>query len=642
MKVVRFFLRTSTSLLILAILAGIICGLANTSFIALINRVLSSQGFSVNLMAAAFFGLCILTLISRIVSEVLVTRLGQQSIFNLRIELSRRILTIPLRQLEELGAPRLLATLTDDIAALTNAVIAIPIICISIASLALCFIYIAWLSWVVFLLAAVFTALGLATYQLLAVRAQKALRQARNQQDSLFKHLRALMEGNKELKLHQSRRESFFSQLLEPTATTYRNYSISGYTLYTIAGSWGELLSFVLIGLLLFALPLIKYIDTATLTGCTITILYTLGPLNIILNSVTLMGRAEIAYGKIESLGVSLAAVEKEKLVKSPVIQTKVSSKLEFKGITHSYYREKEDNNFTLGPIDLTINSSEIIFLIGGNGSGKTTLAKLITGLYLPEKGEIRLNDQLITEENREYYRQHFSVIFTDFYLFENLLGLENAALDEKAHNYLVALQLDHKVEVKNGSLSTVALSQGQRKRLALLTSYLEDRPYYIFDEWASDQDPIFKELFYTKLLPELKKRGKTVIVITHDDKYFYLADRLLKMNYGNLSDLQMRLPITISVINANGNAFLEQNETLQVNNTSLLFLLSQKINIDTLIHVSLPMPQELRLFDYDQPLYQAYAQVREVKREDSTKFIVRASIISKSNPKSSGEVMKK
>jgi putative ATP-binding cassette transporter len=176
---------------------------------------------------------------------------------------------------------------------------------------------------------------------------------------------------------------------------------------------------------------------------------------------------------------------------------------------------------------------------VGGNGSGKTTLAKLLTGLYAPDGGDIRFDGQLITDQNREWYSQHFSVVFSDFFLFDSLLGLKRQVsnLDATARDYLVQLQLDHKVQVKDGNLSTTSLSQGQRKRLALLTAYLEDRPIYIFDEWAADQDPMFKEVFYDRLLPELRAKGKTVIVISHDDRYYHVADRIIKLDYGQLVD---------------------------------------------------------------------------------------------------------
>lgn len=181
------------------------------------------------------------------------------------------------------------------------------------------------------------------------------------------------------------------------------------------------------------------------------------------------------------------------------------------------------------------MQSGEITFIIGGNGSGKSTLAKLITGLYPPNTGSIYLNGLLITDRNQEWYRQHFSAVFSDFYLFDSCLGFDRTDLDRQVEIYLKQLQLDHKVQVRNGVLSTTSLSQGQRKRLALLTAYLEDRPIYLFDEWASDQEPHFRDLFYRQSLMELKEKGKAVIVITHDDRYFHLADQIIKLDYGKV-----------------------------------------------------------------------------------------------------------
>jgi putative pyoverdin transport system ATP-binding/permease protein len=195
----------------------------------------------------------------------------------------------------------------------------------------------------------------------------------------------------------------------------------------------------------------------------------------------------------------------------------------------------EEEKGFLLGPIDLTIKSGELIFIVGSNGSGKSTLAKLITGLYAPQSGKIFLNSTPITNANIEWYRQHFATTFADAYLFDRYLGFDDPHLDREVRKYLKEFQLDRKVSVNNGVLSTTSLSQGQRKRLALLTAFLEDRPIYLFDEWASDQDPSFREIFYEQMLMQLKERGKLVIVITHDDRYFHLADRILKLNYGRV-----------------------------------------------------------------------------------------------------------
>jgi len=202
----------------------------------------------------------------------------------------------------------------------------------------------------------------------------------------------------------------------------------------------------------------------------------------------------------------------------------------------HRYHREREDDSFMLGPISLTMGPGELVFLIGGNGSGKSTLAKVITGLYPPAGGEIRLNGTVIGDQNRDDYRQCFSTVFSDYFLFERIVGTGGADGDRRAREYLERLHLNHKVSIKDGAFSTTQLSQGQRKRLALLCAYIEDRPFYLFDEWASDQDPLFKDVFYTQLLPELRSLHKAVLVITHDDRYFDRADRLIKLDYGKIT----------------------------------------------------------------------------------------------------------
>src|SRR5262249_13952577 len=206
----------------------------------------------------------------------------------------------------------------------------------------------------------------------------------------------------------------------------------------------------------------------------------------------------------------------------------------ELEGVRFAY-ADASENGFVLGPLDFTLRRGEIVFLVGGNGSGKSTFVKVLTGLYPPQAGVIRLDGHCITETKREWLHGHFSVVFSDFYLFDRLLGLEASDLDARTREYLVQLELDDKVEVHRGTLSTTALSQGQRKRLALLTAFLEDRPIYVFDEWAADQDPHYREIFYQRLLPDLRARDKTIVVISHDDRYYHLGDRLVKLEYGEL-----------------------------------------------------------------------------------------------------------
>jgi putative ATP-binding cassette transporter len=194
------------------------------------------------------------------------------------------------------------------------------------------------------------------------------------------------------------------------------------------------------------------------------------GPIVALLNLFPFITRADIALNKIEKLRNSFDSLSGDQSMMTS--QPPPSwDELELKGVTHTYNSERNDSRFTLGPIDLTFRPGELVVIAGGNGSGKTTLAKLLTGLYMPESGSIRMNGQLVTDENRDSYRQNFAVVFSDFYLFDKLHGLESPNSDEEARRYLEKLQLDQKVQIKDGKLSTTNLSQGQRKRLALLNA---------------------------------------------------------------------------------------------------------------------------------------------------------------------------
>jgi putative ATP-binding cassette transporter len=534
MKIIHFLMQHSRRFLVLAVVAGVVSGAANTGLLAIINATLNNQGATEKL-ALYFVGLCLLVPLSRIAAELLLAHLGQGALFELRMALSRQILGVPLRRLEELGPHRLLTALTDDIPTITNVVTVIPILCINIAVALSCLIYMGWLSWAMLLAVLLVIVLGIVSYQLPIAKSFQHMRLARREGDNLFNHFRALTEGIKELKIHGERRKAFLSDVLRTTAAQFRRHNISGLTIYTVAASWGQLLVFVVIGLLLFVLSGMIDVSGAILTGFTLALLYLMTPLQVIMNTLPNMGRAGVALRNVEELGLTLTPSSSEEDSPKLLSAGEPWAELELRGVTHSYKREGEDSLFVLGPIDLTFHPGELVFLTGGNGSGKTTLSKLILGLYKPEGGELRLNGETITDEMLDYYRQHFSVVFADFFLFDSFLGLNPDELDARARQYLIQLQLDHKVTVKDKTLSTTDLSQGQRKRLALLTAYLEDRPIYLFDEWAADQDPLFKEIFYYQLLPDLKARGKTVIAITHDDKYYHVGDRIIKLDDGKI-----------------------------------------------------------------------------------------------------------
>ncbi|MBW4551911.1 MAG: cyclic peptide export ABC transporter [Aphanocapsa sp. GSE-SYN-MK-11-07L] len=537
MNLFYLLLRTSWRIVLLAGIAGLFNGASTAGLIALINGIISKLMGAQQWLTWGFFGCSIVLLSTNFASQVLLVRASQGAIFQLRLLLSERMLASPLRSLENIGNPQLLATLTDDVEWVSRSFAVLPAVFNAIAIFLGCLVYMAYLSLTAFLVLLGLIVFGVSSYEFLASRASRFLRLARDEQDRLFQHFRAVTDGNKELKLSRSRRQAFLDQQLRTSAATSRRLNVTGMTMFAIAASWGQLLLFSTIGFFLFALPRVLNVNPAVLSGYVITIIYLMMPMQQILEAVPTLTRATVALRKIDSLQLSLAeqTSETELIANQPAIAP--WQQIQLVDIHHSYLggQGEQTFTFTLGPLDLSFQGGELVFIIGGNGSGKSTLAKLLTGLYVPESGTILVDGQPITDQNREWYRQHFSVVFADFYLFDRLLGLGNPNLDAQAQAYLTQLKLNHKVEVKDGVLSTTALSQGERKRLGLLNAYLEDRPIYLFDEWASDQDPMFRDLFYTQMLQELKQRGKTVFVISHDDHYFHVADRMIKLDYGKV-----------------------------------------------------------------------------------------------------------
>lgn len=546
MKIIAFFLQHSRKAVFLSAIAGILSGICNAALLAVITAELKA-GHPTTLLLWSFGGLCVLLPLTRFSSEALLTHLGQEAMYFSRMKLCRQILAAPLRHLETVGPARLLTTLTDDIPNIVSAVNVLPLLCVNAALVLGCLVYMGTMSRLLFAIVIAFMIIGIASYQLPILKVQKLIQLSRKNMDELLGHLRGLTHGTKELKMHHDRRDAFVNDLLDVTNTALKQNNISALRLYSGAACWGQTLVFIVIGLYLFVLPSAGHFTSSTLMGFTLALLYLMTPLQVIMNSLPQLGRANVALQSVEKLGLTLAKTRAEEAVHVGLPEIRWNQ-LELRSVTHAYTTENESQSFVLGPVDLIFKRGELVFITGGNGSGKTTLIKLITGLYLPETGHIYLHDVEMNEDTVEWYRQHFSVVFSDFYLFEKLLGLAGSELQTQAQQYLAELRLSEKVKVDDGKFSTLDLSQGQRKRLALLTAYLEDRPIYVFDEWAADQDPYFKNIFYLHLLPELKAKGKTVLVISHDDRYYSVADRVIKLDDGQVVRDAINKPASLEI----------------------------------------------------------------------------------------------
>jgi putative ATP-binding cassette transporter len=537
MDLLIFLLRSSRRMLIGIVAASIVSGALGAGLIAVINRAMSMDETWFWRVFAAFVAVTLGKIAIQFLSQIALVRFAQDTILRLSRTLCVKILGTPYEKIEAMGSPRLLAALTEDVAVLSAAVQAIPTLATNAAVIAGCSIYLMYLSWPMFLMSMLMVAIGVVGYRVLNARAFSAIVAARDGRDRLLGDFRALIEGVKELKLHRARREQFMRDAVDSTTNHLREQNLRATTHYMIADAWSQLLFFALIAVLLFVAPSIAPLSTETMTGYIFASLYMMAPVWAVVGTVPTFMRGRASLAKIRELGDALSVPASEPAEPDYVQPSTVH--IEFDDVCYSYPSPGGDEEgFTLGPINLMLESGQVVFLTGGNGSGKSTLVKLITGLYTPHSGTIRLNGQPIDDFGRERFRENFSAVFADFHLFDQLFGLEPASRQDEISRYLGVLRMEGKVQVRDGKFSTIALSTGQRKRLALLTAYLEDRPIYVFDEWAADQDPGYKEIFYARLLPELKQRGKCVIVVTHDDRYFGHGDRVVKLENGMTIDV--------------------------------------------------------------------------------------------------------
>jgi ABC-type siderophore export system fused ATPase/permease subunit len=253
------------------------------------------------------------------------------------------------------------------------------------------------------------------------------------------------------------------------------------------------------------------------------------GPIAFIVNSNQAIARGLTSVRRLQKLNLS---PPRELSYDSSSLHDWDTIKLE--KIEYKY--KTKDSVFHFGPMSFKINRGECYFVVGGNGSGKSTLAQLLTGLIQPDRGQVYVNEQKLNSDKIHEYRNLSSSVFFDVYLFHFFLNKDaQLADDEQIMALAKAFDIDHKIVVKQGRISDTLLSQGQKKRIALIQSMLQDKDILLFDEVAADQDPVFKKYFYHTLLPQLKQRGKTLLVISHDDRYFDCADHLLKMEDGKL-----------------------------------------------------------------------------------------------------------
>ncbi|WP_248764792.1 cyclic peptide export ABC transporter [Pseudomonas protegens] len=527
-------LRPFRTTVLVSIVLGMAGGLAITLLLATINNALHSQTGMTQGVVLTFAALCLLALTSSIVSDIGTNYVGQRIIAALRKELGEKVMSAPIEQIERYRTHRLIPVLTHDVDTISDFSFSFTPLAIATTVTLGCLGYLAYLSVPMFLIMVVAIIVGTAVQYVARSAGIKGFDAARDQEDELQRYYTAIASGAKELRMHRPRRYRMNTHRIQATADRIGDIQIRSVNIFIVAKTFGSMLFFVVIGLALAMQAYNPNPDPAVITGFVLVLLYMKGPLEHVVTALPIVSRAQIAFRRIAELSERFSSPEPHLLLDDTEAPRQVVRSLELRDVSYSPPPVEGSEPFHLGPINLDIKQGDIVFIVGENGCGKTTLIKLLLGLYQPQAGEIRLNDEAVTARTRDDYRQLFTTVFADYYLFDDLVQGGQQALDS-ATQYLDRLEIAHKVSVKDGAFTTTDLSTGQRKRLALVNAWLEERPVLVFDEWAADQDPAFRRIFYTELLPDLKRLGKTIIVISHDDRYFDIADQLIRLRAGKV-----------------------------------------------------------------------------------------------------------
>jgi putative ATP-binding cassette transporter len=536
-QVIHLLMRESPDAWRRALIVAGIAGVGNAAILGIINRaasLASTDSSMLNFRLLLLFGLCMLAFFmgkryALIQSSVVVEQMIKERL----IRVAGKIRHSELELVENLGRGELYTKVCQDTSLISQS----GLIMVNAAQQSLVLVfslcYIAILSLPAFAVTLATIAFGVLVYFRKAESAQGLLLRLKVKEAQLVDALGHMVDGFKEIRLNRKKNDAVFGRFTE-LSEDVRSLKIDTQINFLVDIMFSDVFFYSLLAMVVFLLPRFDQTTGSIVLMTTAAILFIMGPLQLVVQAAPVFERARAAITNLAALEDKLdrasAGAESHAQIAWREFQT-----ISIDAVSFTYAdREGLNGSFTVGPLTTQIRRGETVFIVGGNGSGKTTALKLLTGLYFPQSGVIRLDNHGLTRSNIQSYRELFSTVFGQFHLFDQLYGLEGVD-PELVQATLDEMQLSGKTRFEDGRFTDLNLSTGQRKRLALAVALLEDKEILVFDEWAADQDPHFRQYFYEVVLKRLKNQGKTVLAVTHDERFWKHADRVIKMEYGSI-----------------------------------------------------------------------------------------------------------
>ena len=512
---------------------AILVGLTSTLLIALVNsaasKVSKSSSVTTEFFLYLFLLLSFLTLLRKLTSESVNT--SQTLIHKFKMRLMRDVFLSNLVKVDGIGRVNILQALGRDAQTVSQSIPGVISACQALATLIFLSFYMASISLIAFAIISISSILILYFSTRFVVSADDSMREAWQKEASIHEIFSDFLNGFKEIKMNSLRARDISKNMVDASRSATKMkadalISVSNFFNYL------QVLLYVVVGIIIFIVPIFSSEFSSSVVPATTATIFLVGSLAGVITSIPSLSMANASARSLLNLERELEGLEGENLASKQEQKFSDFNTLELKELCYSYSSIGNTPSFSVGPINLTFEAGKVYFIRGGNGSGKTTIMRLLLGLYPPSSGEILLDNVKVLQPTSNFYRDLFSVVFSDFHLFQNLYGI-NKYSEESLERWKLLLQMESKIKIEDGVFSSINLSTGQKKRVALLVALMEERPIMVLDEWAADQDPEFRGIFYNEIIPIFKIMGKTVIAITHDDAYFDRADFLITIKDG-------------------------------------------------------------------------------------------------------------